>query len=67
MDVILQSHIIDPAAIRNDNFENFFTERMKTMLEIISSAMGKPPAIDVSQGIIPDLSEEIDDDVTNDD
>lgn len=58
MDDILRSHIIDPVTIRNDNFESFFTERMKTMLEIISSAMGKAPAVDIAQ---PDSTEDLDD------
>lgn len=47
----LRSHIIDPAAIRNDNFESFFSRRMTVMLEIIEDAMGKSPAQDIHIGV----------------
>lgn len=67
IDDILRSHIIEPAAIRSDDFENFFMDRMMTMLEIIEDAMGKAPASDVTLGIVPDVDEEVDEDTINDD
>ena len=42
MDEILASHVIEPALIRNDNFEEFFETRKKTILKRIEKAMGKP-------------------------
>jgi hypothetical protein len=42
MDEILQSHVIDPTAIRTDNFEAFFQRRFEALLQRIEKAMGKP-------------------------
>lgn len=41
LDKYLESHLIDKALIRNDNFNDFFAERAKAILDLISSAMGK--------------------------
>lgn len=48
-DEILQSHLIEPAPLRTDDFAAFMTARKAALLQIISSAMGKailPPGGD---------------------
>lgn len=42
MDEILRAHLIDPAALRADNFDAFFQARKETLLNRIEEAMGKP-------------------------
>jgi hypothetical protein len=42
MDSILQSHVVDPASIRADDFEAFFRAREDALLSLIGQAMGKP-------------------------
>jgi hypothetical protein len=41
MDEILRSHLIDPAALRADDFDRFFQARSQALLEKIEKAMGK--------------------------
>ena len=41
LDEYLKSHLINVSFIRNDNFSEFFAERAKLILDIISKAMGK--------------------------
>lgn len=38
---ILVSHLIDPEALLNDNFERFFEQREEALLRLIETAMGK--------------------------
>lgn len=42
MDEILNSHIINPALVRGDDFDAFSTERQEALLQRIEHAMGKP-------------------------
>lgn len=42
MDEILHSHVIDPSALRADNFDTFFQSRQNALLNRIEKAMGKP-------------------------
>ncbi len=42
MDEILSSHLIDPDALRSDDFHRFFTRRQEALLDLIENAMGKP-------------------------
>jgi hypothetical protein len=42
MNKILESHRIDPEALRADNFERFYDSRAENLLQIISKAIGKP-------------------------
>ncbi len=42
LDSILLSHDIDPAALRRDDFPDFFNHRFEKMLRLIQRAMGKP-------------------------
>jgi hypothetical protein len=41
LDKYLSSHLIDKDYIRSDNFNDFFAERAKSILDLISGAMGK--------------------------
>lgn len=41
LDGYLQSHLIDPALLRADNFQTFMDNRQKQLLAIIEQAMGK--------------------------
>ncbi|MDF5720709.1 MAG: HNH endonuclease domain-containing protein [Rhizonema sp. PD37] len=41
MDKLLRSHVIDPDALRADDFDKFFQTRHKMLLERIEKAMGK--------------------------
>lgn len=47
MDVLLRSHLIDPDAMRSDDFDAFFAARKLALLDRIEQAMGKPVARDV--------------------
>jgi hypothetical protein len=41
MDTILQSHLIDPASMRTDDFNLFYERRQDSLLNIVEKAMGK--------------------------
>ena len=45
MDAILSTHLILPEALRENNFEEFFEARHKALLDLITTAMGKAPAV----------------------
>lgn len=47
MDELLSSHLIDPVAVRADDFVAFFQLREKGLLQRIEQAMGKPVLRDV--------------------
>ncbi len=42
LDQVLGSHYVNPAALRADDFEAFFSDRKERLLELIGFAMGKP-------------------------
>jgi hypothetical protein len=42
MNSLLESHLIDPAAMRSDNFDSFYEIRKGKLLLLIERAMGKP-------------------------
>lgn len=42
MDEILRSHVIEPVALRLDDFDEFFKLRAEELLGRIENAMGKP-------------------------
>ena len=42
MDDILRSHLADPAAMRVDDFDAFYSAREAAILWRIEAAMGKP-------------------------
>ncbi len=56
MNAILAGHLIDPAAMRSDDFRTFFDRRFEALLTIISEAMGKK--IDFETPAEPDLDNE---------
>jgi len=41
LDNYLQSHLIDPALLRSDNFDSFMDDRQRRLLALIEQAMGK--------------------------
>lgn len=41
LDKFITSHKIDITSIRTDDFDGFFVNRAKALLDLISSAMGK--------------------------
>jgi hypothetical protein len=41
MDQLLESHLIDPGTLRNDDFQTFLRNRAIALLELIYAAMGK--------------------------
>lgn len=42
MDAVLATHLIDPSALRKDDFDSFFASRQARLLSRIAEAMGKP-------------------------
>lgn len=49
MDEILRSHLIDPVALRGDDFDTFFQARKEALLDRIEKAMGKSIPRDVAE------------------
>lgn len=60
MDDILKSHVIDPALLRADSFETFYTACKAALLTIVERAMGKVSA--EASPVVSDDDEEEDDD-----
>lgn len=54
LDSYLRSHLIDPALLRTDKFEEFMEDRQKRLLGLIEQAMGK----DAYSGNIPEEGED---------
>ncbi|MGQ4648116.1 GmrSD restriction endonuclease domain-containing protein [Lyngbya aestuarii] len=50
LDEMLRSHAIDPATLRHNDFEAFFTARILTLMDLISMAMGKSFTIESFEG-----------------
>lgn len=46
LDEILRTHLIEPAHLRNDDFEEFFAARTEALAGLVSGAMGKPVVAD---------------------
>jgi hypothetical protein len=44
MDAILKSHMIDPALLRADSFQEFYSARKAALLTLVERAMGKASA-----------------------
>jgi hypothetical protein len=55
MDEILRSHLIDPVALRADDFNRFFETRSQALLEKIEKAMGKAVASDAVEADVPEI------------
>jgi hypothetical protein len=52
LDAILMTHCLDPAMLRQDDFESFMTSRKRTLLNKIGAVMGKQ--IVASDEIVPE-------------
>jgi hypothetical protein len=46
LDNILRSHLIEPQHLRSDDFDAFFTARIKALANLVGEAMAKPVVID---------------------
>ena len=55
MDNILKSHLVDPEALRSDDFERMIEKRRQWLLQMIGDAMGK----DVVSGTDAEEGEEM--------
>jgi hypothetical protein len=55
---ILQTHLVDPSALRGADFQGFFDARRAALLELIEEAMGKAAVHDVSDAQTGALGEE---------
>ena len=55
MNAILESHFIAPQSMREDNFEQFLTQRQQRLLAIVVQAMGKQAEM---MAALPDDDEE---------
>jgi hypothetical protein len=42
LDEMLRTHLINPAHLRDDDFDGFFETRMKALAGLVTEAMGKP-------------------------
>jgi hypothetical protein len=42
LDAILETHLIDPQLLRNDDFEGFLAARWNSLSNLVAEAMGKP-------------------------
>lgn len=59
MDEILSTHLVDPAAIRNDDFESFFRLREQELINRIEGSMGKKV---ITESLIVELPDDDDPD-----
>ncbi len=57
MNELLRSHVINPVALRTDNFEIFFQTRHKALFARIEQAMGKTLLSDANQSEDTELVE----------
>lgn len=51
LDELLQAHLIDPVAMRNDDFNGFFATRREALCLLIESVLGKKVQRDITQGV----------------
>ncbi len=59
MDDILASHVIDPLALRLDDFDAFFQDRSEQLLKRIESAMGKAVVRDAQEADVAGYGERV--------
>lgn len=48
LDELLRTHLIEPAHLRNDDFEGFFAARREALSSLVSTAMGKQVVLEQS-------------------
>lgn len=51
MNAILEGHRIPAETLRADDFDAFYQQRKRRLLEIIEKAMGKKPLLGSDEGI----------------
>lgn len=51
LDALLHGHLVPPAALRTDNFDEFFAERREALCKLVERALGKAVPRDVQQGV----------------
>lgn len=51
LDVLLKPHLIEPAHLRNDEFNEFFETRREALTVLVENAIGKPVQRDISTGV----------------
>jgi hypothetical protein len=66
MDEILGSHLIEPALLRSDSFDEFFAARSRELLDRIGKAMGKPTG-QASSAAEPEPMDDPDDEAADED
>lgn len=64
LDAILRTHLIEPAHLRNDDFDAFFAARTDALASLVSEAMGKPVVAasgqdEVEEDLPPDELDEL--------
>lgn len=50
LDRLLEGHLVSPAALREDDFETFFTSRREALCELVEKALGKEVSRDIQRG-----------------
>ncbi|MEU6722849.1 DUF262 domain-containing protein [Nonomuraea wenchangensis] len=50
LDVLVDTHLVDAAQLRADDFDAFFNKRMQQLVALIESATGKPVQHDLDEG-----------------
>jgi hypothetical protein len=58
LDSLLASHLVDPAALRSDDFDGFFADRRERLCQMIEEAISKAVPRDVDEGDLIEGSEE---------
>ncbi|MES1949831.1 hypothetical protein S4A8_03198 [Salinisphaera sp. S4-8] len=54
LDDLLRTHLVDPAHLRNNDYDAFYRDRKRALAELISSAMHRPVAFEPLPGAIVD-------------
>lgn len=70
LDAVLSRHFLDPSALREGDFDAFFSNRRQALINLISAAMGKPVIEDLVEAAEASDAAEYEpeaDDVTDDD
>jgi len=62
MDAILNTHKIDPALLRSDDFDNFFQTRKADLLKLIEQAMGKEAVFLAAEPLAEEINDEEEED-----
>jgi len=60
MNMILSTHYVDPASLRSDDFDAFYSSRRNALVKIVERAMGKLASPTTFSPDQPDTNEEVD-------